>query len=83
MFIVDVMIYIIGIDSKFKNNVEYEKFLNVLLKDIDLDLKLYMGYMLRKYFEIGEYIDFLIYIKVFIIMYLDDLDVMYNYVIVC
>ncbi|MCC0782063.1 tetratricopeptide repeat protein [Clostridioides sp. ES-S-0108-01] len=83
MSIADAMIYIIGIDSKFKNNAEYEKFLNALAKDIDLDLKAYMGYMSRKYFEIGEHTDSLIYIKAFITMYPDDLDAMYNYAIVC
>ncbi|ENZ9522489.1 TPA: tetratricopeptide repeat protein [Clostridioides difficile] len=83
MSIADAMIYIIGIDSKFKNNTEYEKFLNALSKDIDLDLKSYMGYMSRKYFEIGEHTDSLIYIKAFITMYPDDLDAMYNYAIVC
>ncbi|MCC0682842.1 tetratricopeptide repeat protein [Clostridioides sp. ZZV15-6383] len=83
MSIADAMIYIIGIDSKFKNNAEYEKFLNALAKDIDLDLKAYMGYMSRKYFEIGEHTDSLIYIKSFITMYPEDLDAMYNYAIVC
>ncbi|HGM3419019.1 TPA: tetratricopeptide repeat protein [Clostridioides difficile] len=83
MSIADAMIYIIGIDSKFKNNAEYETFLNALSKDIDLDLKSYMGYMSRKYFEIGEHTDSLIYIKAFITMYPDDLDAMYNYAIVC
>ncbi|MEL0763389.1 tetratricopeptide repeat protein [Clostridioides difficile] len=83
MSIADAMIYIIGINSKFKNNAEYEKFLNALSKDIDLDLKSYMGYMSRKYFEIGEHTDSLIYIKAFITMYPDDLDAMYNYAIVC
>lgn len=83
MSIADAMIYIIGIDSKFKNNAEYEKFLNALSKDIDLDLKSYMGYISRKYFEIGEHTDSLIYIKAFITMYPDDLDAMYNYAIVC
>ncbi len=83
MSIADAMIYIIGIDSKFKNNVEYEKFLNALSEDINLDLKAYMGYMSRKYFEIGEHTDALIYIKAFITMYPDDLDAMYNYAIVC
>ncbi|MCP3281546.1 tetratricopeptide repeat protein [Clostridioides difficile] len=83
MSIADAMIYIIGIDSKFKNNAEYKKFLNALSKDIDLDLKSYMGYMSRKYFEIGEHTDSLIYIKTFITMYPDDLDAMYNYAIVC
>ncbi|HFL3591367.1 TPA: tetratricopeptide repeat protein [Clostridioides difficile] len=83
MSIADAMIYIIGIDSKFKNNAEYEKFLNALSKDIDLDLKSYMGYMSRKYFEIGEHTDSLIYIKAFITIYPDDLDAMYNYAIVC
>ncbi len=42
-----------------------------------------MGYMSRKYFEIGEHTDSLIYIKAFITMYPDDLDAMYNYAIVC
>lgn len=83
MSIADAMIYIIGIDSKFKNNGEYEKFLNALSEDINLDLKAYMGYMSRKYFEIGEHTDALIYIKAFITMYPDDLDAMYNYAIVC
>lgn len=83
MSIADAMIYIIGIDSKFKNNGEYEKFLNALAKDINLDLKAYMGYMSRKYFEIGEHTDSLIYIKAFITIYPDDLDAMYNYAIVC
>ncbi|MDB3083930.1 hypothetical protein C4097_05070 [Clostridioides difficile] len=83
MSIADAMIYIIGIDSKFKNNREYEKFLNALSEDINLDLKAYMGYMSRKYFEIGEHTDALIYIKAFITMYPDDLDAMYNYAIVC
>ncbi|KPI56833.1 hypothetical protein IM33_03175 [Clostridioides difficile] len=83
MSIADAMIYIIGIDSKFKNNAEYEKFLNALAKDIDLDLKAYMGYMSRKYFEIDEHTDSLIYIKAFITMYPEDLDAMYNYAIVC
>lgn len=83
MSIADAMIYIIGIDSKFKNNGEYEKFLNALSEDINLDLKAYMGYMSRKYFEIGEHTDSLIYIKAFITMYPDDLDAMYNYAIVC
>ncbi|NMS90889.1 tetratricopeptide repeat protein [Clostridioides difficile] len=83
MSIADAMIYIIGVDSKFKNNGEYEKFLNALSKDINLDLKAYMGYMSRKYFEIGEHTDSLIYIKAFITMYPDDLDAMYNYAIVC
>ncbi|MGS5515622.1 tetratricopeptide repeat protein [Clostridioides difficile] len=83
MSIADAMMYIIGIDSKFKNNGEYEKFLNALSEDINLDLKAYMGYMSRKYFEIGEHTDALIYIKAFITMYPDDLDAMYNYAIVC
>lgn len=83
MSIADAMIYIIGIDSKFKNNGEYEKFLDALANDINLDLKAYMGYMSRKYFEIGEHTDSLIYIKAFITMYPDDLDAMYNYAIVC
>ncbi|KPI54863.1 tetratricopeptide repeat protein [Clostridioides difficile] len=83
MSIADAMIYIIGIDSKFKNNREYEKFLNALSEDINLDLKAYMGYMSRKYFEIWEHTDALIYIKAFITMYPDDLDAMYNYAIVC
>ena len=54
MSITDAMIYIIGIDSKFKYNDEYKKFLKAIESNLDLDLKSYMGYMGRKYFEDGE-----------------------------
>jgi hypothetical protein len=60
MSIADAMIYIMGIDSKFKYNDEYKKFLAALEKNTNLDLRAYMGYMSRKYFEIGEYTDSLI-----------------------
>ena len=80
-----------GLDVPIKNEVLVKGIkektaqdnLNALSKDIDLDLKSYMGYMSRKYFEIGEHTDSLIYIKAFITMYPDDLDAMYNYAIVC
>ncbi|MEF9991201.1 MAG: tetratricopeptide repeat protein [Romboutsia sp.] len=83
MSFADAMIYIIGIDSKFKYNDEYKKFLGALEKKIDLDVRAYMGYMSRKYFDIEEYTDSLIYLKALITMYPNDLDGMYHYAIVC
>ena len=83
MSIADAMIYIMGIDSKFKYNDEYKKFLAALEKNTNLDLRAYMGYMSRKYFEIGEYTDSLIYLKCLVSMYPDDIEGMYHYAIVC
>ena len=83
MSIADAMIYIMGIDSKFKYNDEYKKFLDALAKSTNLDLRAYMGYMSRKYFEIGEYTDSLIYLKCLVSMYPDDIEGMYHYAIVC
>ncbi|MGL4912638.1 MAG: tetratricopeptide repeat protein, partial [Romboutsia sp.] len=83
MSIADAMIYIIGIDSKFKYNDEYKKFISALEKKVDFDAKSYMGYMSRKYFEIGECTDALIYLKALITLYPNDLDGMYHYAIVC
>ncbi len=83
MSIADAMIYIMGIDSKFKYNDEYKKFLSALEKNTNLDLRAYMGYMSRKYFEIGEYTDSLIYLKCLVSMYPDDIEGMYHYAIVC
>lgn len=82
MSITDAMIYIIGIDSKFKNNVEYKKFLNAIAKKLDIDLKAYMGYMSRKYFEAGEYTDALIYLKASVTLYPNDVDSLYHFAIV-
>lgn len=83
MSIADAMIYIIGIDSKFKYNNEYKKFIKALEKRVNFDARAYMGYMSRKYFDIGEYTDSLIYIKAMITLYPNDLDGMYHYAIVC
>ncbi|MDK2564580.1 tetratricopeptide repeat protein [Romboutsia sedimentorum] len=83
MSIADAMIFIIGIDSQFKNNNEYRKFLDAFSKKINLDLKAYMGYMSRKYFDIGECTDSLIYLKAMITMYPEDIDGLYHYAIVC
>lgn len=83
MSIADAMIFIIGIDSQFKNNDEYRKFLDAFSKKINLDLKAYMGYMSRKYFDIGECTDSLIYLKAMITMYPEDIDGLYHYAIVC
>lgn len=81
--IADAMIYIMGIDSSFKYNDEYKKFLDALEKNINLDIRAYMGYMSRKYFEIGESTDSLIYLKALISQYPDDVEGMYHYAIVC
>lgn len=83
MSIADAMVFIIGIDSQFKNNDEYKKFLDAFCRKIDLDLKSYLGYMSKKYFDIGEYTDSLIYLKALITLYPDDIDGLYHYAIVC
>jgi tetratricopeptide (TPR) repeat protein len=83
MSIADAMIYIIGIDSTFKFNDEYKKFISALEKQVNFNAKDYMGYMSRKYFEIEEYTDSLIYLKALITLYPDDLNGMYHYAIVC
>lgn len=83
MSIADAMIFIMGIDSKFKHNEEYVKFLNAFKEKINVDLRAYMGYMSRKYFDIGEYTDSLIYLKALITMYPDDIEGLYHYAIVC
>ena len=83
MSIADGMIYIMGIDSQFKYNDEYKKFLEALEKKINFESRAYMGYMSRKYFDIGEVTDALIYLKALITMYPDDLEGMYHYSIVC
>ena len=83
MSIADAMIYIIGIDSQFRYNEEYKKFLNAFKNKVNLDLNAYMGYMSRKYFDIGEYTDSLIYLKALITMSNDDINGLYHYAIVC
>ncbi|MEG1312141.1 MAG: tetratricopeptide repeat protein [Romboutsia sp.] len=83
MSIADAMIFIIGIDSKFKQNEEYLKFLDAFKVKIKLDLRAYMGYMSRKYFDIGECTDSLVYLKALITMYPNDIEGLYHYSIVC
>ena len=83
MSIADAMIYIIGIDSQFRYNEEYKKFLNAFKKKVNLDLYAYMGYMSKKYFDIGEYTDSLIYLKALITMNPNDINGLYHYSIVC
>lgn len=83
MSIVDAMMYMIGIDSKFKNNDEYIEFLKVFQSKFDLNLKEYMGYMSRKYFDIEEHTSSLIYLKALITIYPEDIDGLYHYAIVC
>ncbi|WP_297132107.1 tetratricopeptide repeat protein [Terrisporobacter sp.] len=81
--IADAMIYIIGIDPEFKYNEEYKKFLFALEKKVNFNVRSYAGYMSRKYFEMGESTDSLIYIKALITLYPDDIEGLYNYAIVC
>lgn len=81
--IADAMIYIIGIDPEFKYNDEYKKFLTALEKKVNFNVRSYAGYMSRKYFELGEPTDSLIYIKALITLCPDDIEAMYNYAIVC
>lgn len=81
--IADAMIYIIGIDPEFKYNEEYKKFLSALEKKVNFEVRSYAGYMSRKYFELGECTDALIYIKALITLYPNDIEGLYNYAIVC
>ncbi len=83
MSIADAMIYMIGIDSNFRFNDEYKKFLLAFSESVKLDLKSYMGYMSNKSFEIGENMDSLIYLKSLITFYPEDLEGLYHYSIVC
>lgn len=83
MSIADAMIYIIGIDPEFKYNEEYKKFLSALEKKVKFEVRSYAGYMSRKYFELGECTDALIYIKALITLYPNDIEGLYNYAIVC
>ena len=81
--IADAMIYIIGIDPEFRYNDEYKKFLTALEKKVNFNVRSYAGYMSRKYFELGETTDSLIYIKALVTLYPDDREALYNYAIVC
>ena len=81
--IADAMIYIIGIDPEFRYNEEYKKFLYALEKKVNFNIRSYAGYMSRKYFELGETTDSLIYIKALVTLYPDDIEGLYNYAIVC
>lgn len=83
MSIADAMLYIMGIDPEFKYNEEYKKFLNALEKKVNFNVRSYAGYMSRKYFELGECTDALIYIKALITLYPNDIEGLYNYAIVC
>ena len=83
MSIADAMIFIMGIDSQFKNNDEYRIFLDAFSKKVNIDLRAYMGYMSRKNFDIGECTDSLIYLKALITMYPQDIEGLYHYAIVC
>ena len=81
--IADAIIYIIGIDPEFRYNDEYKKFLTALEKKVNFNVRSYAGYMSRKYFELGETTDSLIYIKALVTLYPDDIEGLYNYAIVC
>ena len=83
MSIADAMIYIMGIDSKFRYNDEYRKFIDALSKNVELDIKAYMGYMSNKNYEIGEYTDALIYMKALVDRYPEDINGLYHYAIIC
>lgn len=81
--IADAMLYMMGIDSDFVYNDEYDKFLEVFSKKANFDQKAFMGYMSKKFFEIGELQEALIYIKSFIRKYPEDEMGLYHYAIIC
>jgi tetratricopeptide (TPR) repeat protein len=83
MSLADAMIYIIGIDHKFKYNEEYMKFLKALDDKINIDIEAYIGYMGRKKFEEGEMSDSLAYFKSLITMDNNNANGLYHYALVC
>lgn len=83
MSIADGMIYIIGIDYKFKYNEEYKKFLKALEDKINVNFEEYIGYMGRKKFEEGEMTDSLVYFKALITIDNSNINGLYHYALVC
>lgn len=73
------MIYIIGIDSNFKYNEEYKKFLYAF----DERIEEYIGYMGVKKANEKELTDALIYFKALITLNKDNMNGLYNYALVC
>lgn len=73
--IIEGMIFILGIDSKFIHNEIYKKFLYVFDKNID-DTVVKQG---LKYIDIGKKIEGLICFKASLYINNDNLDALYNY----
>ncbi|MCT4509185.1 MAG: tetratricopeptide repeat protein [Tepidibacter sp.] len=73
------MIYIIGIDSSFRYNEEYKKFLYAF----DERIEEYIGYMGVKKANEKELTDALIYFKSVITLNNDNINGIYNYALVC
>ncbi|MEJ8554043.1 tetratricopeptide repeat protein [Tepidibacter sp. Z1-5] len=73
------MIYIIGIDSNFRYNEEYKKF----LYSFDERIEEYIGYMGVKKANEKELTDALIYFKALITLNKDNINGLYNYALVC
>ncbi|SHJ61838.1 tetratricopeptide repeat protein [Tepidibacter formicigenes] len=73
------MIYIIGIDSKFKYNEEYKKF----LYEFDEKIEDYIGYMGVKKANEKELTEALIYFKSLITLNPNNVNGLYNYALVC
>ncbi len=73
------MIYIMGIDSNFRYNEEYKKFLYLF----DEKIEEYIGYMGIKKADEKEFMDALIYFKALITLKPNDLNGLYNYALVC
>ncbi len=73
------MIYIIGIDSKFRYNEEYKKFLYAF----DERIEDYIGYMGVKKANEKELTDALIYFKSLITLNKNNINGLYNYALVC
>ncbi|WFD09481.1 tetratricopeptide repeat protein [Tepidibacter hydrothermalis] len=73
------MIYIIGIDSNFKYNEEYKKFLYAF----DERIEEYIGYMGVKKANEKDLTDALIYFKALITLNKNNINGLYNYALVC
>ncbi|WP_099188612.1 tetratricopeptide repeat protein [Tepidibacter mesophilus] len=73
------MVYIIGVDSNFKYNEEYKRFLYAF----DDRIEEYIGYMGVKKANEKELTDALIYFKSLITLNKDNINGIYNYALVC
>lgn len=83
MSMVDAMLFIQGVDEDFMYNCEYDKFIDIFSKKVDFDYMQYLGFMSNKSYTEGEITDALVYIKSFLRREPDNIDVLYQFAIIC